>query len=273
MWQGNVEKMQSAIGTPVQYELPIGETTVAMNPLIGKPIKIEYTGTINCIHCGAKTKKSYSQGYCYPCMMKLAACDMCIVKPETCHFDQGTCREPDWAETHCMRPHFVYLSNSSGLKVGITRETQIPTRWIDQGAVQALAIAKAQSRFQVGLMELAIKQHLNDKTDWRKMLRNQVEHINLAEIRDEIFSTCESEFTALRERFGEDSIELLGSETQVEIQFPDEQYPVKIKSFNLDKDPVAEGVLQGIKGQYLILDTGVLNVRKYTGYEWQLSTS
>lgn len=205
-------------------------------------------------------------------MMKLAACDMCIVKPETCHYDQGTCREPDWAETHCMRPHYAYISNSSGVKVGITRETQIPTRWIDQGAVQALAIARAQTRFQVGLLEVAIKKHLNDKTDWRKMLRNQVEDIQLSRIRDEIFEKCKSDIDALNKRFGEGSIQILPDEKQVEISYPVSEYPEKVKSFNLDKNPVAEGVLQGIKGQYLIMDTGVINVRKYTGYEWCLST-
>jgi len=271
MWQGNVEKMHNKLGAPVSYTLPIGDDRVDINPLIGKFIRIEHSGTINCINCGAKTKKSYSQGYCYPCMKKLAACDMCIVKPETCHFDQGTCREPDWAETHCMRPHYAYLSNSSGVKVGITRETQIPTRWIDQGAIQALAIARAQTRFQVGLLEVAIKQHLNDKTDWRKMLRNQVESIDLTKIRDDIFVKCQADFDGLNKRFGQGAIELLPAEKQVEIAFPVDVYPEKVKSFNLDKNPIAEGMLQGIKGQYLIMDTGVINIRKYTGYDLKLS--
>lgn len=271
MWQGNIEKMHNQLDETVSYTLPIGEARVDMNPLIGKPIKIEYTGTINCINCGAKTKKSYSQGYCYPCMMRLAACDMCIVKPETCHFDEGTCREPEWAMSHCMQPHYVYLANSSGVKVGITRETQIPTRWIDQGAVQALPIAIGQSRFQVGLMEVALKQFVNDKTDWRKMLKNLVEEVDLTLIRDEIFSKCQNEIDAINERFGKGSIELLTDENPVEINYPVTQYPEKVKSLNLDKVPIAEGVLQGIKGQYLILDTGVLNVRKYTGYEWKFS--
>lgn len=273
MWQGNIEKMHNQLDSPVNYRLPIGDDLVDINPLIGKQIKIEYSGTINCINCGAKTKKSYSQGYCYPCMMRLAACDMCIVKPETCHFDQGTCREPEWAMSHCMQPHYVYLANSSGIKVGITRETQIPTRWIDQGAVQALPIAIGQSRFQVGLLEVAIKQHVNDKTDWRRMLKNLVEPTELSTIRDEIFSHSEAEINALNKRFGEGSIQLLADEQQVEINYPVLEYPEKVKAFNLDKQASAEGTLQGIKGQYLIFDTGVINVRKYTGYEWTLSVA
>jgi len=270
MISGNIEKMTSQLNDTVEYALPIGDQSIGMNQYLGKNITLHHTGNINCINCGKKTKKSYSQGYCYPCMMKLAACDMCIVKPETCHFDQGTCREPDWGMTHCMQPHYVYLSNSSGIKVGITRATQIPTRWVDQGAIQALPIAKAQTRYQVGLLEVAFKSQVADKTDWRKMLKNQVEKVDLAEKRDEIFTACESDINALKERFGQDSIELINDAETVEINFPVLENPEKIKAWNFDKTPDVSGKLMGIKGQYLILDTGVLNVRKYTGYELQL---
>lgn len=263
--------MQNSLDETVEYTLPIGDELVPMNPLLGKQIKIEYTGVINCVHCGAQTKKSYCQGHCYPCMMRLAACDMCIVKPETCHYDKGTCREPDWAQSHCMQPHTVYLANSSGVKVGITRQTQIPTRWIDQGAVQALPIATGQTRFQVGLLEVAIKQHVNDRTDWRRMLKSQAESLDLGEIRDRLFVECEADIQALNDRFGEGCIQLLPTGQQVEIQYPVNLYPEKIKALNLDKQTVVQGVLQGIKGQYLMMDTGVINVRKYTGYEWRLS--
>lgn len=267
MISGNIEKMITRLNGEAQYQLPVGESRVDMNQYLGKKISLHYTGTINCVHCGSKTKKSYSQGYCYPCMIKLAECDMCIVKPETCHFDQGTCREPDWAMTHCMQPHYVYLSNSSGIKVGITRATQIPTRWIDQGAVQALPIAKAQTRYQVGLMEVAIKSQVMDKTDWRKMLKNQVEAADLAQKRDEIFQACQTDIRSLQQRFGEDAIELMPDEETVTINYPVLEYPEKIKAINLDKTPDASGILMGIKGQYLIFDIGVINVRKYTGYE------
>ncbi|HFE39135.1 MAG TPA: DUF2797 domain-containing protein [Gammaproteobacteria bacterium] len=267
MITGNISKMGVKLGDSVIYELPIGNEKILLNPLLGKSISLTYTGNIHCINCGRKTKKSYSQGHCYPCMKKLASCDMCIMKPETCHYAQGTCREPEWGEAHCMQPHFVYLANSSGLKVGITRETQIPTRWIDQGAMQALAIAVVQTRYQVGLMEVILKNHVNDKTDWRKMLKNEVEPIDLVGKRDALLSECSLEISELQAKFGEGDIQLTPDAEPVTIHYPVLQYPQKVKALNFDKNPKVSGILEGIKGQYLILDTGVLNIRKFTGYE------
>jgi len=267
MTTGNIVKMFTELGDVVQYTLPIGQKKIAMNPLIGKPISLTYTGIINCVNCGKKTNKSYSQGHCFKCMKTLASCDMCIMKPETCHYEQGTCREPDWGLAHCMKPHFVYLANSSGLKVGITRETQIPTRWMDQGAVEALPIAKVQTRLQVGLMEVAFKDHINDKTNWRKMLQNDLVEVDIQAKRDELFEVCKKEITDLQDKFGESNITLVEDAALVKIQYPVLEYPEKVKSFNFDKTPEVSGLLKGIKGQYLILDSGVLNLRKFTGYE------
>ena len=274
MISGNIRKMTTKLTDTVEYSLPIGDENIAMNPLIGQSISLKYTGTINCVHCGKKTKKSYSQGHCYPCMQKLASCDMCIMKPETCHYDQGTCREPKWGEEHCMRPHFLYLANSSGesVKVGITRETQVPTRWIDQGAIQALPIGKVQTRYQVGLLEVALKDHVKDKTDWRKMLKNDVVATDLSQRRDELFDVAASEIAEIKKRFGDDAIEMIPDASAVSISYPVTEYPEKVKAHNLDKNPEASGVLLGIKGQYLIMDSGVLNVRKYTGYEIEFSS-
>jgi len=280
MTLGNIRKMTARLTadpafdlvSSVEYNLPIGDENINMNQFIGKGISLKYTGTINCVHCGKKTKKSYSQGHCYPCMKKLASCDMCIMKPETCHYDQGTCREPAWGEDNCMRPHYLYLANSSGdsVKVGITRETQIPTRWIDQGAIQALAIAKVQTRLQVGLLEVALKEFVKDKTDWRKMLKNDVCETDLAARRDELFELTKSAIIELRNRFGVDAIQLIDDGEAVRISFPVDEYPEKVKAHNFEKQAEVSGVLKGIKGQYLILDTGVLNVRKFSGYEVEL---
>ena len=266
MTTGNIVKMTTKLGETVEYTLPIGDETIDMNALIGKPISITYTGTINCVHCGKKTNKSYSQGHCFPCMKKLASCDMCIMKPETCHFDNGTCREPEWGIAHCMKPHYVYLANSSGLKVGITRETQIPIRWMDQGAVEALPIAKVQTRLQVGLMEVIFKDHIKDKTNWRKMLQNDLPDVDIKAKRDELFESCKTEISDLQKQY-EGAIALIHDAELVNIDYPVLEYPEKVKSFNFDKTPEVSGVLKGIKGQYLILDTGVLNLRKFTGYE------
>lgn len=264
---GQLSKMKTELATPVKYQLPLTENLVELNPLIGTAVKMVFTGNIFCIHCGRKTKKSFSQGYCYPCFISLAQCDMCILKPEQCHYHLGTCREPKWGEDHCMQPHYIYLANSSGIKVGITRHTQIPTRWIDQGAVQALPIIKVQSRYISGLVEVAIAKHINDKTSWQRMLKNQVEGVDLQAKRDELMKICAADFSEVKQKSGDQVMELLSDQSVVNIEYPVEKYPEKVKSFNLDKIPEVSGVLQGIKGQYLILDTGVINIRKYGGYE------
>jgi len=265
--QGPVQKMSATLGDPVQYELPVCDQSVAINPYIGQSVKLIYTGQMFCVHCNRAIKKSFNQGYCYPCFTSLAQCDMCIMKPETCHFEAGTCREPDWAQKFCFQPHIVYLANSSGIKVGITRHTQIPTRWIDQGAVQALPIFKVPSRYISGLIEVAIAKHISDKTSWQQMLKSRSEPIDLAKKRDELMATCAAELAEISGRFGSEAIQRLDEETIVDIHYPVNSYPVKIQSFNLDKNPEVSGVLHGIKGQYLLLDTGVINIRKYSGYE------
>lgn len=269
--QGTLIKMHSRLDNPVQYELPISDQPVALNALLGQAIKLKYTGRIFCVHCNKQIKKTYNQGYCYPCFISLAQCDMCIVKPQTCHYAVGTCREPAWGEQFCFQPHVVYLANSSGIKVGITRQTQIPTRWIDQGAVQALPIFKTQSRHIAGVIEVAIAKHISDKTNWQQMLKSQSLPIDLPGQRDALKAKCETELAEMAQRFGPSDFEFLADEQTVDIAFPVDQYPAKIKSLCLIKTPEVSGVLLGIKGQYLLLDTGVINIRKYTGYEIEFS--
>ncbi len=263
---GNLRKMQGHINDVVQYSLPLSDELLPLNPLIGSNLSLQFEGEINCIACGRKTKKSYSQGHCYPCSQRLASCDLCIMKPETCHYAAGTCREPEWGDANCMQDHFVYLSNTSGLKVGITRGSQIPTRWIDQGASQALPIFRVPNRLISGLVEVICKGHVADKTDWRKMLKGDAAAMDLAARRDELLELCATELDALREEQGDGAISLLPEAEVMDIRYPLEQYPSKIKSHNLDKEPRLEGRLMGIKGQYLIFDTAVINIRKYGGY-------
>ena len=265
--QGITEKMRTQLSSPVQYQLVLNDESIDLNPYLGKTIKLHFTGHIACVHCHKAIKKTFNQGYCYPCFIKLAQCDLCILKPETCHYAHGTCREPLWGEAFCFQPHLVYLANSSGIKVGITRQTQQPTRWIDQGAVQALPIFRVTSRYLAGLIEVVLAKHVRDKTSWQKMLKAQPEFIDLVAQRDSLLALCEAELTQIRQQFAPDAMELLSNEQIVEIQFPIEHYPNKLKSFNFDQQSEVSGVLQGIKGQYLLLDTGVLNIRKFTGYE------
>lgn len=273
VYEGAIEKMTTRLpedGAAVQYRLPVGETVVPMNPLVGATVTLQHMGAIHCIHCGRATKKSFNQGYCYPCFQRLARCDQCIVSPERCHFAAGTCREPDWGRSHCFIGHTVYLANSSGLKVGITRDTQIPTRWMDQGAVQALPIFRVASRRQSGLVEVLFKDHVADRTDWRKLLRGEPDPIDLAARRDALYAVTEAGLGALQDRFDDGPVEKITDGAVTEIRYPVETYPEKVKSFNLDKQPLIQGALTGIKGQYLIFDTGVVNLRKYGGYRVRL---
>jgi len=265
--KGNLRKMITENTSPVTYSLPVGDNRIGLNEFLGKKISLNYTGTINCIACGRKTSKSFQQGYCFPCMRSLAECDSCIVKPELCHFDQGTCRDAQWAMGHCMQDHYVYLANTSGIKVGITRHTQVPTRWIDQGATQALPIYKVASRKISGLLEVIIANHVADKTDWRKMLKGDSEDIDLQGKRDELALACKKEIDKLTKTLPEDALVYLANEKVTTIEYPVNEYPQKITSLNFDKSEKISGELIGIKGQYLIFDSGVLNIRKFGGYE------
>ncbi|RQW63391.1 DUF2797 domain-containing protein [Vibrio viridaestus] len=268
---GVLRKMQGSDNEQIDYHLPVGEHLVHLNPLIGKKISLVHSGNIYCCNCGKKTKKSYSQGHCFVCMKKLASCDMCIMKPETCHYDEGTCREPEWAQSHCMVDHYVYLSNTSSLKVGITRHTQIPTRWIDQGATQGLPIIKVKTRQLSGLIEVELAKHIADKTNWRTLLKGDGDKLDLHQKWQQLRPLVEDHIDSLKQQFGSDSITILEDEALLNLSYPVQQHPTKIVSHNFDKEPVVEGILQGIKGQYLLFDTGVINIRKFTSYEVEVT--
>ena len=250
----------------VNYFLPVGEQELPLNPYIGKHLKLEFLGNILCKNCGRKTKKSFSQGFCFPCMRRLAQCDMCILKPETCHFHKGTCREPEWGEKNCFVPHFVYLSNTSGLKVGITRHSQIPTRWIDQGATQATIMFKVENRRQSGLVETAFKALIADKTNWRTMLKENQPDMDLPAKAGELITSLRADASHEAEIISAEAVSDRNKDV-ASIRYPVLEFPKTIKSHNFDKNPLVEGTLAGIKGQYLMFDTGVINIRKFSSYE------
>ncbi|MFV8816456.1 DUF2797 domain-containing protein [Haliea sp. E17] len=263
--------MKTQLADAVAYRLPLGDAEVPMNALLGQQLQLRYTGAINCIHCGRKSSKSFNQGYCFPCFRSLAQCDSCIVSPEKCHYHLGTCREPEWGAANCMIEHVVYLANTSGLKVGITRHSQVPTRWMDQGATQAQPIFRVDSRLHSGLVEHLFKDHVADKTSWQAMLKGDAEPLDLEAQRQRLMEVCAGAVEQLREQHGLQAITALEAAGETRISYPVLEYPVKVKSFNLDKTPTIEGTLLGIKGQYLIFDTGVINMRKYGGYELAVS--
>jgi Protein of unknown function (DUF2797) len=268
---GAVRKMKTRLDEPVQYTMLLGEHEVALNQYLGRKLQLDYQGAINCIHCDRKTNKSFSQGYCYPCFRRLAQCDSCIMSPEKCHYAAGTCREPEWGQEHCMIDHFVYLANTSGLKVGITRGTQVPTRWMDQGATQAVPIFRVDTRLYSGLVETLFKSHIADKTNWQAMLKGDARDCDMEAARTRLMTECAAEVEQLREQFGLQAITELAAQPTTNISYPVLEYPTKVSSFNLDKTPSVGGTLMGIKGQYLIFDSGVINMRKYGGYRLSLS--
>ncbi len=267
MVTGNLNKMMSVLKATVHYTLPLGTHQILLNPLIGKKIHLDFKGNIHCIQCARKTKKSFQQGYCYPCYQRLGDCSYCLIHPERCHHGEGSCKADNWVHANCLTPHIVYLANSSSVKVGVTRLTQVPTRWIDQGAIQGLPIFRTANRYQAGLIEHAIKQFINDKTNWRDMLKGKNTHIDLLKERERVHELSKDSVEKVLAKFDTMDISEINNETVTEIRYPVSEYPTKITSLSLDTHPQIEGILMGIKGQYLILDHGVLNIRKYGGYE------
>jgi len=257
-YEGNILKMATKLEDNVQYHLNIGSEKIYMNDLIGKEIQLTYLNQINCIRCGRKTNKSFFQGYCYPCFMNAPETAPCIVKPEECQAHEGIARDMEWSKDHCLIDHYVYLAVSSGLKVGVTRYTQIPTRWMDQGANEAIKLAKAPNRHIAGLIEVELKKFLADKTNWQQMLKNQVKRsVDLFEEKKKASKNLIPELQQY----------LIAEDDITKIIYPVKAYPTKVKSLSFDKTGQYRGRLIGIKGQYLIFeDNTVFNVRKHNGY-------
>lgn len=257
--QGNLRKMNTALtDDSVQYSLDLNGTAVDMNALIGKPVTLEFQNRINCIVCGKKTNKSFGQGFCYNCFQTAPQAEECVLHPEKCRAHLGEARDIAFAESHCLIPHYVYLALTSVIKVGVTRNTQIPTRWIDQGAWKAVIIARVPDRHIAGMIEVFLKDYFADKTNWRSMLKNE-----LAESID-IFAEKRKALELLPPELRKYAVD---KEDVWEINYPVELFPLKPKSLSFDKEPNISGILKGIKGQYLLLDNDrVLNIRKHSGY-------
>ncbi len=261
-YNGTLLKMETKLVNPIEYELPIGDELIYMNPLIGKYIALKWLKEIYCVACGRKTNKSFAQGFCYPCFLNAPETSECIFRPELCRAQDGIARDMEWAENHCLQDHIVYLAISSGIKVGVTRSGQIPTRWIDQGAWQAIKLAKTPNRYTAGLIEVALKEHISDRTNWQRMLKNQlIEGVDLTVTKKEMVAHLPSDLQ-----------NYISEENDItEINYPVNEYPEKVKSLSFDKLEEITGRLWGVKGQYLIFDDGtVLNMRKHTGYMVEL---
>lgn len=261
-YTGQIRKMHTNLGEEVEYKLPIGEDLIDMNQFIGKEVSLNYQDQILCVNCGRETVKSFNQGFCYPCFRDAPEAADWIIHPEksTAHLGIED-RDLEFEKSVQLQPHVVYLSLTSDVKVGITRGTQVPTRWIDQGAVKAIKLAETPNRYLAGMIEVSLKNHLADKTNWRKMLMNIYPDVDLLAKKEEIKALVANEYHQYFE----------GNDKIININFPVINYPVKLKSIGFDKVPEYTGVLKGIKGQYLIFENGiVLNIRKHGGYVVEL---
>lgn len=257
IYEGVLTKMQTEFGNPIQYYLVFENSFLNVNQLLGKEFEISFQG-YQCLECGKK-KKIFRQGFCYDCFMASASAGDWIMKPElsTAHLDIED-RDLEYEKKVQLQPHIVYLAVSSEVKVGVTRKTQVPTRWIDQGAEQAIPIVEVPNRYLAGITEVALKDHFTDKTHWQKMLKNEVFKTDLFEERLKVKKLLPKE---VEEYFDSTKEELY------EMDYPVLQYPTKVASLNLDKSPVYSGKLSGIKGQYLIFEDGtVFNIRTFEGY-------
>jgi hypothetical protein len=258
MIQGILLKMQTEWDNRVKYTLTLGADELDMNALLGKSISFEFRDTIHCIRCGRVTKKSFAQGYCYPCFTTAPETSECVLRPELCRAHEGISRDMKWSEEHCLQEHYVYLALSSGLKVGVTRASQIPTRWIDQGAWKAIRLAKTPNRYIAGRIEVALKARISDRTNWRNMLTNRMDRdVNLLDEKQKAAGFLETDLSEY----------IVPDNRITEIVYPVLSYPEKVTSISFDKTKYIESVLTGIRGQYLIFEDGaVLNIRKHSGY-------
>ncbi|AFL80330.1 Protein of unknown function (DUF2797) [Aequorivita sublithincola DSM 14238] len=255
-YEGVLTKMQTENGSPIQYYLVFENDFLNVNQLIDKKVSINFLH-YQCLNCGLQ-KKIYRQGFCYDCFFEIPQAADWIINPEKSKAHLGIeDRDLAYEEKVQLQPHVVYLANSSSVKVGVTRKSQIPTRWIDQGAHEAIEIVEVPNRYLAGITEVALKDYVSDKTNWRTMLKNEIQDENLVEWRDKLKQFIPAEAADY----------YLENNSETNLQFPVLKYPQKPKSLNLDKTPFYEGILKGIKGQYLIFeDDTVFNIRSNEGY-------
>ena len=259
-YEGVLTKMKTEYGSPINYYLVLESGFIHMNQLLGKEIKVDVLGT-QCLGCGLD-KKLFRQGYCYDDFYKLPNVGDWIMRPElsTAHLGIED-RDLEYEKKVQLEPHIVYLANSSNVKVGVTRKTQVPTRWIDQGADKALEIVEVPNRYLAGIAEVALKEHIADKTNWRKMLTNSSLDEDLIAVKENLKQYLPEEVLPY----------YLDSAKETTIDFPVNQVPEKVTSINLSKTTFFEAKLVGIKGQYLIFeDQSVFNVRNHEGYKIRL---
>ena len=255
LFQGVLTKMQTELSAPINYYLTLGNDLVQVHQLVCKKLKLKFMG-YQCLSCGSDAV-IFRQGYCKSCFFELPQTADWIMRPEKSKAHLGIEeRDLEYEKKVQLKPHIVYLANSSNVKVGVTRKTQVPTRWIDQGAQAALEILEVPNRYLAGIAEVALKNYVSDKTNWREMLKGRAAETDLTVLRQTLISHLPQEVQPY----------VLNNKTPLNLKFPVEKYPENPKSLNLSKIPEYEGVLMGVKGQYLIFeDDTVFNIRSNEG--------
>jgi hypothetical protein len=263
LFEGHLTKMSfNNLGSEYyikpNYFIQSPQNLFDVNSYIGKRLTLTYAGRITCISCGKDTKKSYGQGYCYPCFISVPQTEECVLRPELCRAHEGIARDLEYAKENCLVDQIVYLALSGGLKVGVTRYHQVPNRWVDQGANKAVKLVIAKNRYTAGVIEVTLKKILADKTNWRKMLMGNDLDISLV-----------GEKHKALEYLNHYGLEYIpADDTEYRIEYPIKEFPSKVVSTDLEKEPTFSGLLSGIKGQYLLFEGGrVINLRKHTGYQ------
>lgn len=254
----SLRKMRTQFDHPIRYYMVTEEGEICVNDLIGREVSLIFTGSIHCVVCGKSIKKTFAQGSCYDCFRNAPENAECIIRPELCRAHEGLGRDPEWERKYHDRPHYVYLALSSAVKVGVTREDQIPTRWIDQGATEGLILAECPNRYQAGRLEVYLKDYYTDRTNWQRMLKNEVATASLSELKQDLIPRLPEDFKSM----------ISSHDTPMVMDFPVQSYPLKVKSMKLEKMPLISGTLEGIKGQYWIFSGGfVWNVRSHSGFD------
>jgi hypothetical protein len=256
--------MRTSLSHEAQYLLPVIDVLdfkglLYMNSLVGQDVSIRFEQAIHCVETGKKIKKAYGEGMSYDAWISSPWSVESIIRPELSRIHEGIAlRDQEWEEKHHNQPHYLYLSRTSDIKVGVTRVTNVPSRWIDQGAAEAIIVAETPYRQLAGLMEVALKEVMADKTNWQAMLKNVFSNTtSLVDKKNEVLELLASEYESF---FYDD-------DTVTTIKYPVMSYPMKVNSLKLDKTAEFEGKLVGIKGQYLIFEGGVVfNVRSHAGY-------
>ncbi|WP_350344337.1 DUF2797 domain-containing protein [Proteinivorax tanatarense] len=245
----------------INYGLNIDDDFFSINNSIGDEMNLVYCGDKKCIYCGREIKgKTFNNGYCYPCFRDLPQNDICMVRPERCHYSKGSCRDEKFAENYCLEKHFIYLAYTSEIKVGITHHGNIPSRWLNQGATKGCVIAEVPQRKVAGDVENFLMDYFADKTNWRGMLKNnEVKSLDQA---------IEKAQRLITDKFHD--VNLVKDDKSIRYPWV---YPPKVKSINLDKINCFTSRLLGAKGQYLIFEDGVLNLKKYRGYNIEINFS